>query len=340
MNAQYERYAINPDREFASRLQVELEARLSARPPSATDLTEENELMSVQREQLERGRRRWMLAVAAALIALVGAGVALITRDADTSSPPANGSAQPTVSTTPNTTAAPTTTSTTTTTTLPPLPDNEIAGAVLLQSEEYNAPGFYKVPSLPVRMNADIASQHPECAAYVDVAFESPARPAEVANEVFYRAAPPAASALFEYVVVLPNVAQARAMFDAIREPAFLGQCVPAYRLSFPARCCQELTEWFPFFVGTDLDPPTLDTGADDIWVRVYEATWTDDGGVVHGPERFIWAGVRVGRVFASVEGELIDENDTPLMTLSHFEESVKRIVERATAAQRGIVLP
>lgn len=334
MNEQYKQYAVPPDREFASRLQVELEARLAARQPSATDLTEENELMTVETEQPEHGRRRWMLAVAASLIALVAAGVVLATRNADSSTPPSGDSGQPR---TPITTATPTTTAAPTTT-IPPLSDAQIANAVLLEDKDYDAPGFLRNWSLPVRMNAEIASEHPECAAYVDVVFDSPSRPAAIRYAAFYHEISSPA-AMFEYVVVHPDANQAQEMLDAMREPAFLGECVPEYTSTLPTTCCDSITEWFPIFVGTELDPPALDVGADDIWVRAYEGTWTDDQGVVHGPEVFAWAAVRVDRIYASIEVMTTAADGSSVTSLEQFEAIVKRMVERAAAAQHGLVL-
>jgi hypothetical protein len=341
VNEPYDRFAIAPDREFEARLKTELDARLGVRQQSANHYTEENEPMSIEPDVTHRGRR-WVLLVAASLIALIGVGAVAAVAARDDSTPGPSVADEPTVApttttVTPSTTAAPTTT-------IPPLSDAEIAEAVILLNDEYNDPEvrypqFRKQNlSLPAKMDADVARQFPECAPYLGTVFESSARPAVTADATFEGFGYPAA--MVEYVVVHPDETQAAAMLDAMQEPAFVSQCAPAYVSSLSDRCCDDVEAWFPVIVGgTEKEPPVLDVDVDDIWIRAYDGTWTDEEGVVHGPEGFVWAAVRVGRVVASIEAMTTTDDGSSVTTNEQFERMVARMVERAASAQNGIAL-
>ena len=153
-------------------------------------------------------------------------------------------------------------------------------------------------------MDAEIARQFPECAKYVDTVFESSARPAVTADAQYNRLKLEEPAAMVEYVVVHPSADQAAAMLDSMQEPAFASECVPAYVTTMPKQCCAELTNFFPAVLAIPgKEPPKLDVGADDIMVAASDGSWTDDQGVVHGPEGYVWAAIRVGRVVAMIEG-------------------------------------
>jgi hypothetical protein len=152
-----------------------------------------------------------------------------------------------------------------------------------------------------------------------------------VAYETFYSVAIPAVMA--NYVVVHPSESQATAMLDGMQDAAFRDECVPAYNTTLPAQVAA-IEYWFPFFIGEELPPPELDVDADDILVRRYTGTWTDDDGVVHGPEEFAYAAVRVGRIVASIEVELEDSSGAPVTSIEQFEEIVQTLAVRAAAAQ------
>jgi hypothetical protein len=122
-------------------------------------------------------------------------------------------------------------------------------------------------------------------------------------------------------------------MLDGMQDAAFRDECVPAYNTTLPAQVAA-IEYWFPFFIGEELPPPELDVDADDILVRRYTGTWTDDDGVVHGPEEFAYAAVRVGRIVASIEVELEDSSGAPVTSIEQFEEIVQTLAVRAAAAQ------
>jgi hypothetical protein len=335
VNEQYDRFAVSPDREFDARLRAELEARLAARQPSATNLPKENEFMTIQPDRAP-SRRRWLVPIAVSMIAVLGVGVvaAVASRDTDTpTAPVANETVAPT-------TLAPTTTPAPTTTTIPPPTDADIAAGVLLKNSEYDPQEFYIAPGVRARMDADIARQLPECAKYVDTVFESSARQAATADEFFGRLSSTEPAGVVEYVVVHPSADQAAAMFDAMQEPAFLDGCVPAYVSTLPQQCCSEHEAWFPVDSGNQPDPPKLDVGADDTLITSTIGTRTDEHGVVHGPEGFAWTAVRVGRVVAMIEVLTTATDGSTVTSIDQFEAIVKRMVERAASAQNGRILP
>ena len=329
MNEQYDKFAVAPDPEFDARLRAELDARLAPRQQSATNLPKESELMTIQPDSAS-ARRRWVVPIAASLIAVLGVGVvaAVAARDTDTRTAPV---ADETVAAT--TTVAPTTT------TIPPLTDAAIAKGVILRNAEYEPAQFMKAETHPSTMDAEIARQFPECTKYIDTVFESSARPAVTAYGEYNRLSLAEPAAMLEYVVVLPNADEAAAMLDAMQEPAFLKECAPAYASTLPERCCDGIKAWFPVDFVANEPAPTLNVGADDIMTTASSGTWTDEQGVVHGPEGFLWAAVRVGRVVAMIEAINTATDGSTVTSIDQFEAIVKRMVERAASAQNGRIL-
>jgi hypothetical protein len=212
--------------------------------------------------------------------------------------------------------------------------DAFLARSVVLDNADYGIRDFAASASGPVRMDGDVAAGLTPCQHFVDTVFESERRPAAVAYRTFFSASIPAL--VPNYVVVHPSVEQATAMLDGMQDPAFRNECVPAYNTTLPLQA-PDAEYWFPFFVGAELLAPEIQVDADDILIRRYTGTWTDDEGVVHGPEEFAYAAVRVGRIVASIEVELMDTNGEQVTSLEQFENVVQLLAVRAAIAQRPV---
>lgn len=280
-------------------------------------------------------------AAAAAVVALVVTGI-LVTRDDDVD--PAAGlpvatdatSSGTAVETTIVETVAPTTV--VATTTVPPGSDAELAESMLLKESEY-AEGWYAldvgvnvVPTKVVQLDAAVADGLPSCAGYVDVVFEGPRRPAGVAYRWFFH--PDPASQLLQYVVVLPDEAAAKAMFDATEEPDFVDGCLSDYIAMFPNEvCCDVNVPESPLRVEGKLESPALSLSGDQSSMRVYEGSWVDQQGESHGPEQWASATVRVGRSVMMIEALVEGEDAVPVVGLDEFEQIVARLVDKAEEA-------
>jgi hypothetical protein len=212
--------------------------------------------------------------------------------------------------------------------------DAFLARSVVLDNADYGIRDFAASASGPVRMDGVVAAGLTPCQQFIDTVFESERRPAAVAYKTFYSASIPAL--VPNYVVVHPSVEQATAMLDGMQDPAFQNECVPAYNTTLPLQA-PDAEYWFPFFVGGELLAPEIQVAADDILVRRYTGTWTDDEGVVHGPEEFAYAAVRVGRIVASIEVELTDTNGEQVTSLQQFENVVQLLAVRAAIAQQPV---
>jgi hypothetical protein len=306
---------------------------------------EEVEVLTKNSVKSKRGVRVLALAAAVAIVGLAATVVAISVRDSDE---PGNQSPLPSTATTvapataPSTTPPTTTPSTVSPTTVAALSDAEIAGATLLADGEY-APGWVQLTlngtapwGAGMKMDAAIAELVPACAPFIDAAFESPNREAAVAYTFFNTTSPSPPSPEPQYVVVFPDEAAAKAMFDAITDPAFLDGCVSGYlaQMTDPAFGDSDFV-WFPFFTTTQaLDPPTLDLSADQVLVRAY----TDHVGTQG--TRFVAASMRVGRVVAHIDGETQDVDSNPVLTPEQFQQLASRIIDRAHAALNGQPLP
>ena len=323
MNDLYDRYAVPPDREFAASLKAELDARLYAPQQSATHNEMESELM-IFKPDGTGPRRPWILVVAAALITIVGVGAIAVIAARDTATPaPADQPSSPT-------TVAPTSTTAAPTTTVASLNDEEIANSTLLRAGEFVS-GWDFGGGAPFSMDGNVAAGLPACAPYVDTVFESPARPAVTDWQGF--TLPPGPAFSVQYVVVLPTEAEAIDMMTAIKEPAFLHDCLPAYWATFHNTTP---TTYIPMVEGVDSEPPTLNIPADDMWVRAYDGTVNE----VPNYSRFVSATLRVGRVVTIMEGYLSTSTGDTVMTLDDYAAAMARVVDRARNALAGTPQP
>jgi hypothetical protein len=337
----YDDLALAPDPAFDMDLRRQLEASLRDRGSRATpgviDIEFDVDMpLSAGLEpsrQAERGRsRRAIFAMAAAIVASVAVGVIVdeLVRD-DSSGPPAL--------TVPVPTSPPTTIPvTTTTTTEPSFASDDIAATkTLLGFADYDIPGFSPLGSwLPVSLDESVAEQLPACQQFAATVFESENRPAVTDSRIFQNDDGPWPYLMVQYVAVHPTVAQAAAMLDGMQEPAFLAECVPAYNATVPP-CCDDVENWFPIYPGAgDLEPPSIATAADDVWVRRYRGGSVTDGqGVVHDkPSEFAFAAVRVGRIVTTIDVVLVDLDGRRVATVDDFERIVQRMADRAAQAQ------
>jgi hypothetical protein len=342
--AMYDDLALAPDPTFDVALRRQLEARLQDRRSRATpgvidiefDVDMPLSAGPGPSRQVERGRsRRAVFAVAAAIVASMAAGVIVDELMIDDSSePPALTVPAPTLppATIPVTTTAPPTT----TTELSFASDDSAATKTLLGSADYDIAGFSPLASwLPVSLDGSVAEQLPSCQQFAATVFESDNRPALIDSRIFQNDDGPWPYLMVQYVAVLPSVAQAAAMLDGMQESAFLAECVPAYGATLPP-CCDDMKNWFPIYAAEDLEPPSIATAADDVWVRRYRGGSVTDGqGVVHDkPSEFAFAAVRVGRIVATIDVVLIDLDGRRVATVDDFERIVQRMADRAADAQ------
>jgi RNA polymerase sigma factor (sigma-70 family) len=328
--AVYEDLAIEP----AAAFEIDLGRRLHARlrdehpvdKPAAVDDNRDIDPATGNAPSAERGKvrgtRRLLLASALALVAAIGAGalVAGVVHDDSETASPAFGQ--------------PTTTPTITPTTSPPVTSDEQAAALMLLSDsDADIPGLRELESvLPITLDGAVAARLPACRPFAATVFESESRPAAVQDARFI-SREASGNLMLQYVAVLESAQQATAMVDGIRNPAFLADCVPAYRATNPAECCPQ--QRFPFYLGEDLAPPTLTVDADDVWVRRYDVSWIDKlGNVQHGPQQDIVAAVHVGRIVTIVDLMLIDFYGEQVATVDDFDRILDDLAVRAAAAQ------
>jgi hypothetical protein len=340
--AMYDDLGLAPDTAFDMALRQRLEARMLDRSPRATpgviDIELDGDLpLSPDPEpgrQSDHGRsRRAVLAMAAAIVASVAVGVIVdqLVID-DSSDPPAL--------TVPGPTSPPATIPVSTTTTTEPfLSDDNAASRTLLGFADY-VPGFTPLPDwLPVTLDGSVAEQLPACQQFARTVFESESRPAVIKSRVFENDDGTYPYLMVQYVAVHPTVTQAARMLDGMQDPEFLAECVPAYTATRPP-CSQttcDVENWFPIYTGvTELETPSIATGADDVWVRRYTGSpVTDAQGVTHdNPGEFAFAAVRVGRIVATIDVVLIDFDGRRVATVDDFQAIVQRLAVRAAGAQ------
>ena len=331
-----------PDPDFRSALMAELERALTRDDSHLSPLVTGSEPVPLEvtvsspisTSAPSGSPNRRFLAIglaAAAVVALVLTGV-LVTRDDDVE--PVAALPVGTDSAVPTTTAAPTTTADPMTTAAPPATEptvgneSETAEAVLLSASDYD-PAWGEAPFKVAAFDAMVAEGLPSCAAYVDVVFEGPSRPAGVAYRWFFHADPSAV--MLQYVVVLPDDAAAAAMFDATEDPAFVDGCLTDYIATFSNEyCCDVNVPYSPLTIEGKVDPPALTLPGDQSSVRGYEGFWIDEKGVSHGPEQWVSATIRVGRSVTVVEALVEGEGGVPMIGLDEFEQIVARIVDQA----------
>jgi len=335
----YDDLAVEPDCELERTLRRRLDHDLRAvriQPmvmPVDIDLDMPSLPLPEPRGRDERGRsRRSMTAVAAAIAASIAVGAIVDQLVADDSGDPPVATV-PTVTSPTATVEVPLAGAPTTT----PLftADDIVAIKTLLWDADYNLPGFLHIAGAPVNFDGLIADRLPACQAFVPTVFESDARPATIQSRLFQNSDDP--GLILQYVAVHPTEAQAIAMLDAMQDPAFLDDCVPAYQAALPARCCGDVDveSWFPIETGDEqLVPPVIDVEADDMWIRSYNVNnWDDGEGRIHGPRQFAFAAIRVGRVVTTID-VLLNDSGVQLATTNDFERIVQHMAARAADAQ------
>jgi hypothetical protein len=341
--AQYDDLSVAPDPNFERALRSLLDANLRAvrtqtRPVPVDidielDVRRSPEPMPSRRD--ERGRsRRAVFAMAAAIVASVAVGVVVDQLVVDDSTdPPAL--TVPTPTTTPATIPTPTTVGSTTSTEPSFTADDVVAIKSLLWDNDLDISG-YSHPAggnRPARLDGATAEQLPACRPFVASVFESDQRPAAITHREFISQEDNFLLVL-QYVAVFPKVEQATAMIDGMQEPAFLAECVPAYRASVPTVCCEDLPYWTPVFEGDELQAPTIDVEADDVWTRRWMGSWSgENDAAVYGPQDMVFAAVRVGRIVTLVNVSLANDG-THRASLDDFERIVQRAAARAAGAQ------
>lgn len=283
-------------------------------------------------------RWRTVAFVVAAVAAVAVLVVVLVPRSGadDVESPAGEGGA------TSVSTAATTSTvvsSTTSTVPVAELTDEDLAQAMVLTAAEY-APGWGSIGQngSPRQLDAAKASTHAECAGFVDVAFEGPRRPAAVVwNELAYG---PPLEAATQYVVVLPDDAAAIAMFEAVNDPRFIGECRPAY-IGPEVPCCvaASVSVW-PNPVGFVHQEGLFDHVGDESVFTEREFTWIDENGqLVEGETEFL-AVIRVGRSVIAIDSISLGRAGVQVTSHEDFQKAMHNVVTRAEAALAGTPLP
>ena len=342
--ALYDDLSVAPDPDFERALRSLLEANLRAvRTRTRTvpldvdielDVTRSPDPMPSRRD--ERGRsRRAVFAVAAAIVASVAVGVVVDQLIVDDSTdPPAL--TVPTPTTGPVSIPAPTTVAATTTTEPSFTSDDVAAIKTLLWDTDVDIAGYsHPGGNRPARLDGATAELLPACRPFTASVFESDQRPAAITSREFTSQEDNFLLVL-QYVAVLPTVEQAAAMLDGMQDPAFLAECVPAYRASVPTLCCEDLPYWTPVFDGDELQAPTIEVEADDVWTRRWMGSWNgENDAAVYGPQDMVFAAVRVGRIVTLVNVALTNSDDaTQRASLDDFERIVQRAAARAADGQ------
>jgi hypothetical protein len=299
-------------------------------------------------------RRRRALSTAAAIVLVAGAvGIAAAGDSPDTviGTPPRNAGsstspAMPTSSTTGHATPLPPTIGSTTTidAIVPPGPDQALAESILLLGSEHR-PLWTDGPGT-IELDAEAAAEIAGCAPYVDTVFESPGRPAAVAATTlsepfsgFGDPYPPGFRAS-QYVVVFPTEALAGAMYDALRDPVFVDECLSAYvELIAPGGIVKKGgfagtagAGWVPF-VGTPVEAPSVGRFGDESTVGAYERSWKLiwEEEIV-GPDLLYTATVRVGRVVTIVDAMIVSGWDGVVSDAEEFARLVETVVDKTKA--------
>jgi hypothetical protein len=173
--------------EFRDSLRAQLLFELAA-PAAAVDDPPE---ITVTLFRSTGQRRSGLLRVAAAILAIAAAAVALVSRGPE---PPGVDTSR----------------------------DSAIANAALLTPDMVDQQWTgvtHTFDTFTSRRAADLAATVPECARYVDYAFDSPRRDAATAGGVLFS---DARAYLFQWVYVFPTEEAASRVMDMISEPSFL----------------------------------------------------------------------------------------------------------------------
>lgn len=337
--------AIDP--RFRAELLDEARRRLSSdasagsiRPRAATDTPTPIPMEPIPM-LAKNPRKTRPLLLAAACAALVAAGIVAVVAlknddvpgnaqhpsvDTPAAAPGATAPPTPTPAQTPTTVA-----STSTTTVSPVRLDRQMASSILLTVDEY-APGWQVVPTASVDPSSgfdpDVASGLPECAPFVENVFgvvDDAGR-----NDLNFYHPPPSEAAFGQFVIVLPDVATARAVFDIVNTHAF-GDCSRAYATKLGSG-----GQWLPIAFERPVSPAPFEPVGDDLVYRTYDFSWVDDGGITHGPETAHEAAMRIGRTITFIGILKVGEDGVPIADDAQFRQILLNIQARTDAALAG----
>lgn len=247
----------------------------------------------------------------------------------------ATSEAQVATSATPVSTDAPISTITpssapTTTEWVNPFSDSEIAERLLLDPDEYGPDWQLFMNFGEIEFDAEFAATIPACEPFVASVFESDDSP-NAFNWRWFHAPAGKYGAMSQAVIVFPSDDAAQATFEAMADPAFNGQCLPAYQDGVSGATIFPLA-----LLGESI--PALDArNADEIAFRSRIEFWEDNAGTRHGPDSLLNATVRVGRAIAMIETLLTDGSGATINTEEQFLRAIGAFVDRARHALGGV---
>jgi hypothetical protein len=306
------------DPRFRADLLDEARRRLSGAPGAARQsVTSTNDIDErTEMTVMPFDRPRWarpMLLAAACVVLVTGAVLALTTLDR-------SGGDEPAVTAPVSVTTTVTTDTGTSLPTGPPLTDEQLVAAIMLDPGEL---GLSRVEPVrgwevidtndPYLFDLGRYSARPECAA-----FDQVFKPLESSTHGHRTFGSPPSEPADQIVAVFPDEATASAAFDGWLDPAF-------------APCLELYSYQWAFRFGAPSEPPFA-VSADDFAYYTFEQ-----------PQGQINAGgvVRVGRTLTFVDASITwYEPARPLMSEEEFGRIIDRVVARAEAALAGIPLP
>jgi hypothetical protein len=196
--------------------------------------------------------------------------------------------------------------------------DEVIATHALLPVGDY-FPFFYSSAAAGQRYDAVAAAQIPACRDALDVVFESNTRNAATATFAFDSNHP--LTRATQYVVVFPDDAGAREMYDTLASPVFQDTCLAAYATLQPADPDVGFMPW----LGTPLPSPDIrPAGADESFTRAF----------LEGDTWYVTT-VRVGRLVSVITSLHLSSGDI-LMSDDDIRGIADRMVARARASLAG----
>jgi hypothetical protein len=317
------------DARFRADLLAEAHRRLTAtstdsiRPRATADTPTPIPMEPINMLAKQPKQTRRTLLVAASLAIIVGGIVALVAINDSGDDRPPSATRPPDI--------APVTT---TTDAAPLLSDAAIADAVLLGGDEYS-PGWVGIPngSLWPAIDSTIAGDIPECAPFVDSVFVALEAGASTFRTFFHFGQPEAG--FTQYVAVLPDAADARAVYELVNSAEF-APCVSAYGSLLDGG---QSPSAFPSPVDESISDPPFAPVGDELTYRTFTASWHDLEGT-HGPRTYVDAVMLVDRTITFVGTATDAEGGATLSTVDQFHSALERIAERATAALAGSPIP
>jgi hypothetical protein len=346
--AVYDDLAIEPDSEFELALRRHLDARLRepwrvSRPEPSdnhVELDVDFDMLPSSRslppdDSDRHRRRRSTLSIAAAIAASIGIGLAVgrATDDDLVNTPtvtaPMSTTTAPTESVPPvdSSMAAPTTEAA--------ISMDELASIrAMMWNDDFFLAGYLPIEVPSVTLDGSLAADLPACEPFLATVFESEARPAVIRYKAFGSKAHE--NSALQYVAVHPSVAQATAMLDSMQDPAFLAECLPAYKSLQALQRSDDTESLLPIGLGEEIEPPTIAVDVDDMWVRAYWADLVDDHGNGRGREVRVFAALRVGSIVTMIDLTAVESDGEGVATNDDVERLVRNMANRAQIARHG----